>query len=66
MTKIAELFTVTDVARLLEITPGRVRQICRELELGQVFGKTRLLTVGDVAKIRSRGDGRRFNGKKNT
>lgn len=58
-----KLFTVNDVARLLEITPGRVRQICREREIGEVIGTTRLLTAEDIKAVEERPDGRQFNGR---
>lgn len=58
-----KLFTVNDVARLLEVTPGRVRQICREREIGEVIGTTRLLTAEDIKTIEQRPDGRQFNGR---
>jgi hypothetical protein len=58
-----KVFTVSEVARLLEITTGRVRQICRELMIGEVKGKTRLLTVEDIQHIEKRPDRRQDNGR---
>jgi hypothetical protein len=58
-----KVFTVSEVARLLEITTGRVRQICRELNIGEVKGKTRLLTVEDIQHIEKRPDRRQDNGR---
>jgi hypothetical protein len=58
-----KVFTVSEVARLLEITTGRVRQICRELNIGEVKGKTRLLTVEDIQHIEKRPDRRADNGR---
>lgn len=51
--------TVSDVAEELRITTGRVRQICREFDIGVVVGKTRLLSDEDVDKIRQRPDRRK-------
>ena len=53
-----KLFTTTEVANLLRLTPGRVRQICREFSIGIVTGPTRVLTAEDIKKIEDRPDRR--------
>lgn len=59
-----KIHTVTEVAKLLGITTGRVRQICREKEIGQIIGKTRILTDKDIKEIESRPDRRKSDEKK--
>lgn len=46
------LKTVKEVAEELQLTDSRVRQLCREHEIGQIVGRDRLLTAGDVRKIK--------------
>lgn len=52
------MYTVASVAADLGITPGRVRQIARELRVGVIRGGARWLSDADVEAIRSRKDGR--------
>ena len=66
MQMIKEKFhTVTEAAEALGITSGRVRQICRELEIGTVAGKTRLLSENDLRTIQDRPDRRKGDSEKN-
>lgn len=53
------LWTVTEVADELGVTTGRVRQICRAHGIGEILGKTRVLTDADVDRIRNLPDRRR-------
>ena len=53
------LKTVAEVADMLGLTHGRVRQICRKYELGRILGHDRLLAPADIRAIKSRPDGRR-------
>lgn len=58
-----KLHTVSEVADILGVTSGRIRQICREYELGEVFARTRLLTESELEAIREIPD-RRTKSKK--
>lgn len=54
-----KLFTTPEAARLLQLTPGRIRQICREFDIGTVHGNTRVLTAEDLKRLESRPDRRK-------
>lgn len=56
---IKNLYTVADVADQLGLTPGRIRQICREHNIGQVFGRDRLMDENDVKRIKNLPDRRK-------
>ena len=52
MALLDKLFTTSEVANLLGVTPGRVRQICLELELGTKSGRDRFLTTEEIETMR--------------
>lgn len=52
-------FSVQQVAEQLGLTDGRIRQICREYEIGVLLGRDRVLTVEDVNKIKNLPDRRK-------
>lgn len=56
---IKNLYTVADVAEQLGLTPGRIRQICREHNIGQVLGGARLMDEDDVKRIENLPDRRK-------
>lgn len=43
--------TTQEVAEILGVTDSRIRQLCREYELGQIVGGTRVLYKSDIKKI---------------
>ena len=45
------LFTCNQVAKKLKLTPGRIRQICRDQDIGEKHGRDWLLTLEDVELI---------------
>jgi hypothetical protein len=47
------LKTVQQVAELLELTPGRIRQICLRHDIGTRLGRDRLLTPADVRRVKA-------------
>lgn len=46
-----EIKTVTEAAKELGLTPGRIRQICIAHKIGEIHGTIRVLTAEDVHKI---------------
>jgi hypothetical protein len=54
-----QLFSVQQVAEQLGVTDGRIRQICREHEIGVLLGRDRVLTPDDVRKIKNLPDRRK-------
>ena len=54
-----QLFSVQQAAEQLELTDGRVRQICREHEIGVLLGRDRVLTAEDIERIRNLPDRRK-------
>jgi hypothetical protein len=52
-------FSVQQVAEQLGLTDGRIRQICREYEIGVLLGRDRVLTAEDVNKIKNLPDRRK-------
>jgi len=56
---IKNLYTVADVAEILGLTPGRIRQICREFQIGQVIGGARLMDEDDLKRIKNVPDRRK-------
>lgn len=46
------LFTVKEAARLLGVSPGRIRQVCIALKLGRIAASTRFLTAEEIDVIR--------------
>lgn len=54
-----QLFSVQQAARKLGVTDSRVRQICREHEIGVLLGRDRVLTNEDIDKIENLPDRRK-------
>lgn len=54
MTAIAEFHSCIDAAEILELTPGRIRQICRwsDGKIGRKIGRDWFLTDADLEIIR--------------
>lgn len=52
-------FSVQQVAKQLGLTDGRIRQICREYEIGVLLGRDRVLTEADVNRIKNLPDRRK-------
>ena len=48
-----KLYSCQEAAGILELTDGRVRQICRWNEIGTKVGRDWLLTEKDLQKLRS-------------
>lgn len=53
------VYTVSDVAEMLGLTTGRIRQICREFNIGQLVGRDRLMDENDVKRIKNLPDRRK-------
>jgi len=55
--------TTKEVAELLDVTTGRVRQLAAELDLGEKFGRDWAFSDEDLERLRARqakpGSGRR-------
>jgi len=49
-----DLLSGVDVAAALDITPGRVRQLARQHDLGRSLAGARVYTPADVAAMRER------------
>ena len=47
-----EFFTVQDAAEKIGISDGRVRKICIDHSIGKRVGTMRLLSDGDIERIR--------------
>ena len=62
---ITNVWTVAEVARELELTTGRIRQICREHNIGEVKGRDRLLSESDMRRIRNLPDRRKKDEQSN-
>ena len=58
-----KIYTTSEVAVHLGKTHGRISQIARQLNLGEIVGNTRIFTQDDVGRIRSIPDGRRKPGE---
>jgi phage antirepressor YoqD-like protein len=54
-----QLFSVQQAARKLGVTDSRVRQICREHEIGVLLGRDRVLTNEDIDRIENLPDRRK-------
>lgn len=54
-----QLFSVQQAARKLGVTDSRVRQICREHEIGVLLGRDRVLTKEDIDRIENLPDRRK-------
>lgn len=58
-----KLHTVTEVARSLGLTTGRIRQICNEHGIGEIYGSTRLFSEKEVKQLCNIPDRRTKNRK---
>ena len=54
-----QLFSVQQAASQIGVTDGRIRQICREHEIGVVIGRDRVLTEEDIERIKNLPDRRK-------
>ena len=54
-----KIYTTAEVADRLGKTHGRISQIARQLNLGEIVGNTRIFTQDDVDQIEAMPDGRR-------
>lgn len=59
-----KIFTTSQVAEQLDLTHGRISQISRKHQIGEIVGNTRVFTQDDVESIRLIPDGRSNSGKK--
>jgi len=49
----SKLFTCNQVAQKLKLTPGRVRQICRDNDIGEKPGRDWFLTIDEIEMIQA-------------
>jgi hypothetical protein len=54
-----QLFSVHQAAAKIGVTDSRVRQICREHEIGVLLGRDRVLTADDIRRIENLPDRRK-------
>lgn len=54
-----QLFSVQQAAVKLGLTDSRIRQICREHEIGVLLGRDRVLTEDDIQQIQNLPDRRK-------
>lgn len=50
-TTINDIYTVSEVAEIMGISPSRIRQICIEHDIGTVLGKTRVFTKSELKRL---------------
>ena len=47
-------YTTQQVAEILDVTDGRVRQLAKSLGIDRKFGRARYFTPGDIDRMRQR------------
>jgi len=49
-----KLYSTSEIANILNLTPGRIRQISIELNIGKKIGRDRIFSDDDLAALRTR------------